>query len=133
MKRLQLIRYPWGVMVEGAIPARLWNRILAAHENDEPLARCALATAFLVAADHVASPPVPARRIGPVPYLGPEYMAKEPGEWPPRPVDLDQPGYIVEEGVPHDMPLPAFPEYLDDDPWDSPNPPVLDPWAKSWD
>ena len=96
------------------IPWLLWRRVLAASQGDERLARVTLATAFLVAADHVASPPVPARRPTPRPWLDDSYRARELEEAPPGPEVAGLQGYQVAEGPPAEMPVP-------------------DPWARVWD
>jgi len=101
------------------LPWRLWRRVLAASDGDEQLARVTLATAFLVAAEHVASPPVPARAAEPRPWLPPEYQARDPEPFPEYlgddPRDQDPaPSYLVEEGPPHEMP-------------------AADPWRRVWD
>jgi hypothetical protein len=96
------------------IPMRLWRQVLAASDGDEQLASVTLATAFLVAAEHCASPPVPARRPRMRPWLDDSYRAREPQELTQGADVPHLDGYQVSEGPPHEMPTP-------------------DPWARSWD
>lgn len=106
----------FGIRAEFRIPARQWRRMVRAADGDEQLARMQLATAFMVACSNVADPPEPARPRQPVPYLPPEYAAKEAGELPPISQEdpLGEDGYLVQEATMVEMP-------------------VHDPWARNWD